>query len=123
MDVITLRGIRVSGRHGVESEERERAQPFDVELTLKIDLSGAAQSDELAQTLDYADLHRRICALVSSTSFRLLERLAGEVVREVFRDPRVAHATVEIAKPGILEGATPSVRISRDNPSYRAAFP
>ena len=68
-------------------------------------------------------LHERITGIVQSTSFALLERLAGEVLRAIFTDARVARAQVEIGKPALLDGATPSVRLVRDNPAYRALFP
>ncbi len=121
MDVIAVRGIRAYGRHGANPGERDREQPFDVELMLEIDLRAAQRSDDIDDTLDYAKAHHRIAAIVRSTSFALLERLAGRILDEVFVDERIARGQVEIAKPGILDGATPSVRLRRDNPQYREA--
>ncbi len=123
MDVIALNGIRVSGRHGANPGERDAEQPFDIDVRAEIDLSAASQSDDLGDTLNYAQLHQRIAAIVQSTSFQLLERLAGEILNDLFRDPRVARARVRIGKPQLLEGATPSVCLRRENPRYRAAFP
>lgn len=123
MDVIALRGVRVLGRHGADPGERDREQPFEIEIVAEIDLQAAAQSDDLGDTLNYAALHRNVCAIVQSTSFDLLERLAAEILREIFSDARVARAEIEIAKPHLLDGATPSVRLRRSNPRFRAAFP
>jgi|SRR5579872_1000164 len=118
MDVIALRNVRVFGRHGANPGEREREQPFDVDVQIEMDLCAAGFSDDLGETLDYAHLHRRVVNIVQSTSFSLLERLCEEVLREVFRDPRVARARVQIAKPQLLDGATPSVLLRRENPRY-----
>lgn len=123
MDMIALRGVRAYGKHGANPGERDREQAFDLEIMLELDLRPAQASDELADTLDYAQLHERIVAIVRSTSFVLLERLAGEVLQAIFADARVARAQVEIAKPQILNGATPGVRLQRENPRYRAASP
>lgn len=123
MDVIALRGMRVYGKHGANPGERDREQPFDLEIVAEIDLAAAEHSDELGDTLNYDELHHRIASIVQSTSFMLLERLAGEILRAVFADPRVARAEVEIGKPDLLDGTTPSVRLRRENPRYRAAFP
>jgi FolB domain-containing protein len=120
MDVITLRGIRARGNHGANPGERDTEQPFDLDIDIEIDLSAASQTDELGDTLDYANLHARVVAVVHSKSFRLLERLAAEVAAEIFRDPRVASAQVSVAKPGLLSGATPGVRLRRENPRWRA---
>lgn len=118
MDVITLAGLRTFGRHGANPGERDSEQPFDIDIRVEMDLSAAASSDELGDTLNYAELHQRVIGIVQSTSFLLLERLAAQVLHEIFRDPRVARAQVHIAKPQLLDGATPGVRLSRENPRY-----
>jgi len=123
MDIIALRGVRAFGRHGADPGERDREQPFDIDLLVELDLRHAESSDNLGDTLDYARLHQRIVGIVQSTSFMLLERLAAEIVHAVFADARVARAEVEIAKPALLAGATPSVRLCRENPRYRPVFP
>lgn len=123
MDVIELRGVRVMGKHGANPGERETEQPFDLDIRIEMDLQQPSHSDDLAETLNYADLHSRVCAIVQSTSFVLLERLAAEVLEAVFADARVARARVKIAKPALLAGATPSVTLDRENPRFRAAFP
>lgn len=110
---ITLRGMHVFGRHGAEPGEREREQPFDVELILDYDSQGAEECDDLAEALDYAALHRRVSKIVATTSFALLERLARAILDAVFEDARVLRAEVTVAKPGILAGATPSVTLAR----------
>lgn len=113
MDGIRLDGIRAYGKHGADAAEREHAQPFDVAILAELDLAEAAASDDLTRTLDYAALHERIVRIVATTSYALLERLAADLLDAVFDDRRVARAEVTIAKPGILDGATPSVTLSR----------
>jgi len=120
LDAINLRGVRAYGRHGVEPQERERRQAFEIDVAAEIDLHAAAASDDLAQTVDYAALTERIVRIVATTSYALLERLAGDIVGAVFADPRVVRARVTISKPGILAGATPSVTLARENPAYAA---
>lgn len=123
MDLIVLKDIRAFGRHGANPGERDAEQPFDLDLQAELDLSAASQSDDLGDTLNYAEVHQRIVGVVQSTSFVLLERLAAEILNEIFRDSRVARAELRIGKPQLLDGATPSVVLRRDNPRYRAAFP
>lgn len=113
MDRIRLDGIRAYGKHGADAAERERAQPFDIAVSAQLDLQDAAASDDLVCTLDYAALHARIVRIVETTSYALLERLAADLLAAVLEDERVASAHVTIAKPGILDGATPSVTLSR----------
>ena len=110
---IALRNVRACGRHGADPGERDREQPFDIDVVVELDASAAEVSDELSDTLDYAALHRRLLTVVSGTSFALLERLGGALLDSVFEDERVRFAQLTIAKPGILAGATPSVTIER----------
>ncbi len=109
---IEIRGLRAYGKHGANPGEREADQPFVLDVVLHLDLAVPCRSDLLDDTLDYAALAERVIDIVRQRSYRLLERLAGELLREVMRDERVDAATVSIAKPGVLAGATPAVAVS-----------
>jgi 7,8-dihydroneopterin aldolase/epimerase/oxygenase len=97
----------------VNPSERALPQPFRIDLVLQLDLSRPAASDDLRDTIDYADVHRRIVEIVGTHSYALLERLAAAILDEVASDERIRIADISIAKPGILDGATPSVRLVR----------
>ncbi|MGH7737460.1 MAG: dihydroneopterin aldolase [Candidatus Tyrphobacter sp.] len=118
MDRITLRGIGVYARHGADPKEREREQRFELDVAVAVDLHAACESDDLAQTLHYGTLYRQIVQAVRENSHALLERVASDVLETIFSDGRVASATVSISKPGLLDGATPSVTLERVNPRY-----
>jgi len=113
VDEITICGIHALGRHGAYPGEKDAPQPFDVALRLYADLSASSASDALADTIDYAELHRRVVEVVEGRSFDLLERLADEIVRAVLADERVLGAEVTIGKPGRLGGATATVTLRR----------
>ena len=111
MDRIEVRGLRAYGRHGANAGEAEIVQPLDLDLDLSIDLRAARTSDDLADTVDYDALSRRVRTTVATTSFRLLERLADAIAREIITDERIVRAAVRIAKPQLLDGATPAVTV------------
>ncbi|MDQ2681338.1 MAG: dihydroneopterin aldolase [Candidatus Eremiobacteraeota bacterium] len=123
MDLISLRGIRAHGRHGNNPGERDHPQPFDVDLFLKLDLRNAQADDDLQSTVDYDALHKEVVRVIETTSYRLLERLAGELLNRAFADERIASAELTISKPKLLDGATPAVTLRRSNPLYRTAHP
>jgi dihydroneopterin aldolase len=110
-DRIALRGVRAYGKHGANPGERDHPQPLDVDLELDLDLSAARTSDALDDTLDYAALHALVTGVVRDRSYRLLERLGDELLREIMHDVRVVAARVTIAKPALLGGATPAVTL------------
>ncbi len=115
MDRITLRNIVAHGKHGANPGERDRSQPFHIEVELDIDLTRAGQTDELHDTVDYAAVYQKVVKIVEERSFQLLERVASVILDEILRDPRILRAGLSIAKPDLLDGATPSVRLERDN--------
>lgn len=115
-DVIELRGLRVLGRHGCLPEEKERDQPFEVDLDVCLDLAPAGQSDDLGDTLDYAALVADAAAVVAGESSALLEQVAERIAESAMADPRVTSVTVSVRKlrpPVPADVATAGVRITR----------
>jgi len=79
MGTIEVLGITAVGRHGVLAEEQTRGQPFEVDLRLGVDLSAAAASDRLEDTVDYGLLTEAVARIVELESYHLLERLADRI--------------------------------------------
>ena len=108
--------MRVVGTHGVLPEERDRAQPFEVDVYLDVDLHPAATSDDLTDTIDYGALATRIEAIVSGEHHALLERLAERIAEAARSDPRVTAVTVDVRKlrpPVPVDLAWAAVRVVR----------
>lgn len=118
MDLIEIRGISAPGHHGANPGERDTAQTFEVDLRLELDLTAGEHSDALQNTVDYAQLHGLVVKIIGEHSYFLLERLAGALIDEIFRNVQVARAEVRVGKPRLLAGATPSVTLRRDNPRF-----
>jgi len=117
-DTIEIRHIRVSGKYGVPDAERATAQVLEIDVQLTVDLSNAATSDRLEDTVNYSFLHKKIVKVVEEHSFCLLERLAAEICNDLFEDVRIKAARVSVAKPERLAGATPVVTLVRQNPCF-----
>ena len=115
-DCIELRGLRVLGTHGLLPEERTRAQPFEVDLDIEVDMDRAAATDDMGDTVDYGAVTDMVCRLVSTESCALLESLAQRIAEAVLADTRVGSATVALRKLRPPVGAdlhTAGVRITR----------
>lgn len=98
MDWIVLRGLRAVGTHGALPEERGRAQPFEVDLEIGMDLSAAASSDDLAATVDYGTLAQAAVDIIEGPHCALLEALAGRIADAALADPRVDEVVVTVRK-------------------------
>jgi dihydroneopterin aldolase len=98
-DRIELRGLTVRGNHGVFDHERRDGQDFVVDITLWIDLSAAAASDDLADTVDYGVLAQRAADIVAGPPRKLIETVAGAIADDVMSDERVHAVEVVVHKP------------------------
>ena len=119
MDVIQLRGLRVTGTHGVLPEEQSRTQPFEIDLDVEADLRAAGISDDLGETVDYGALAEAAARVVASERHALLERVAERVAEEVLADARAVSVTVTVRKlrpPVAVDLDHAAVRITRARP-------
>lgn len=98
-DRIRLLGIEAFGYHGVLENEQEEGQLFSVDVELEVDLSAAADSDDLSDTVDYGAVAERIHAVIEGERWNLIERLADRIARVVLEEGRVGAVTVTVHKP------------------------
>ena len=98
-DKIILQGIRFYGRHGCLPAELELGQWFEVDIELRLDLTMAGASDDLQDTINYAELYERIKSIVEGPSFALIEALAAKLVKACFDFDRVEAVKVLLKKP------------------------
>ena len=116
---IELRGLRAVGTHGVLPEELARAQPFELDLDLELDLEPAVATDDVTDTVDYGAVAEMAGRVVATESFRLLESLAARIADTVMADPRVESVTVAVRKlhpPVAGDLASAGVRLTRRRP-------
>ncbi|GAC1311316.1 MAG: hypothetical protein NVSMB16_08070 [Acidimicrobiales bacterium] len=98
------------------AEEQVRAQPFEVDLYLDVDLRAAGASDDLADTIDYGALAARVEAVITGEHHALLERLAERIAETARADGRVRSVTVDVRKlrpPVPVDLAWAAVRVTR----------
>ena len=82
---ILLKDLRFQARHGVGAQESLVGNEFTVNLRLRTDLTKAVQTDDVADTLSYADVFEAVRDEMSRPS-QLLEHVAGRIARRLFQD-------------------------------------
>jgi len=115
-DVILLRNLRIMAVCGALPEEQLRPQPFEFTIEVGADLAQAGQSDDLNHTINYGTLTDEIVALITGSSWVLLERMAQVVADLVLQDPMAQWVTVQVDKLRPPVGhhlETSAVRITR----------
>jgi dihydroneopterin aldolase len=101
-DRILLAGMVFHGRHGTLPAERELGQPFVVDVELRLDLRPAGLSDDLAQTVDYGEVHRLARKIVEGEPVNLTETVAEKIAAAILEDHAVVEAVrVKVAKPHV----------------------
>ncbi|MFV1990380.1 MAG: dihydroneopterin aldolase [Acidimicrobiales bacterium] len=97
-DQILLKGIRAMGCHGVYAMEKMQPQPFELDITLFLDTSVAAKSDDLDATVDYSEAAALASSVITDERYELIERVAQRVAEQMFTFSAVSSATVEVRK-------------------------
>jgi dihydroneopterin aldolase len=106
-DAIFIRGLALHAYHGVMPHEAKVGQTFTIDLELEIDLSTAARSDKVADTVSYDKVVDCASAAFSGQRFRLIEAAAGRVANAVLAAfPPVRSVRVTIHKPHAPIAAT-----------------
>lgn len=98
-DRITLTGLRVFGRHGVFDHEKHDGQDFLVDITVWLDLTAAAEFDDLARTLHYGELAELAAGIIGGPPYDLIESVAARIADEVLADERAHAVEVTVHKP------------------------
>ncbi len=99
MGIIFLDHCRFYGYHGVLAEENTLGQIFDISCRLTLDLEKAAQSDDLTQTVSYAEVYEILAQHAEKETYQLLEKLAGQIISAIFeRYPVVQNVWIRVAK-------------------------
>ena len=115
-DVIQIRGFELLLFCGVLPEEQERIQPFRFDIDMEVDMTRASETDELEDTVSYAEVMDKLADTLGGERFSLLERLAGRTAELVLENPLVLEVTVKIKKlrPPVPHAVnTTGVRIHR----------
>ena len=105
MDIIYLHGLNVDCVIGVWDWERKIKQTITIDLDMGFDIRKAAKSDDLADTLSYKDVSKRVEGFVKDSGFQLVERLAEEIADILLEEFQLKWCRVKINKFGAVRGA------------------
>jgi dihydroneopterin aldolase len=107
-DKIILKGIRFHGYHGTSESERQVGQKYEVDAELICSLAAAGCTDDLGQTVDYAEVVDLIVETGTVESFHLIEALAERAASKILNRFAVdeVRLTVKKLSPPIEQSLT-----------------
>jgi dihydroneopterin aldolase len=106
-DRIFLHGLTAECIIGFIDWERRVKQTVVLDIELPVDCRRAARTDEVADTLDYKKVAKRVLAFVEASEFKLVETLAHRLALLILEEFGLEWVRIALNKPG-------AIRSSRD---------
>lgn len=98
-DKIMLKGMSFYGYHGVLPEEQVLGQEFIIDLEMMLDLRPAGRSDNLDQTVNYAEVYKLVNHITVNKRYKLIEALAEHIADQVLLNFSIDGVKVKVSKP------------------------
>ena len=105
MDKVIIKDLLVRGIIGVNDWERNRAQDILINVTLFTDTQRAAETDNIADCVNYSTMSKRLQAHAESAQRLTVEALANDLARICFEDKGVQRVLLRVEKPGAVRFA------------------
>ena len=101
-DRIFLHGLEVECIIGFIEWERRVKQTVVIDVEMPVDCARAAHSDDVADTLDYKRVAKRLIGFVSESNFKLVETLAHRAALLILEEFKVEWVRFSVNKPGAI---------------------
>ena len=105
-DIVFIEDLRIQTVIGIFDWEREITQTVSLDLQMAYDIRRAGKSDEIADTLDYKAVSKRLIQFVEGSEFQLVEALAEHCANIVLSEFPVTWLRLKLSKPGAVRGSS-----------------
>jgi dihydroneopterin aldolase len=114
MSKISIVDLGVLYRVGVPDEERAKPQRLLLTVEMESDFSAAAQTDSIADTIDYFAVSQRLLGFGEGRSWKLIEKLAADICEMILTEFKPQSITVEVKKFPIPQSRHVSVILTKN---------
>jgi dihydroneopterin aldolase len=121
-DLLVLEGMSFYGYHGETQAERTLGNRFHVDVEIRMDLSIAGRTDDVADTVDYSHAFALVRTVVEDQQYSLIEAIAARIAESLLAEPGIGSVKVRVGKQPPIAGAIDrcSVIIERFAPAAKA---
>ena len=105
MDKVFIEGLDIDALSGIYDWERRIRQTLRFDLEMGFDNRIPAASDDIADTLNYKAVSKRLIEFVQQSEFGLVETLAERCAAIVLDEFQVQWLRLKLSKPGAVRGA------------------
>lgn len=118
MDRVFIEDLNVQTVIGIYDWEREIKQVVSLDLEMEFDITRAAETDSIEDTLDYKAVSKRLIRFIEDSEFQLVEALAERCAAIVLDEFPVNWLRLKLGKPGAVRGSSAvGVIIERGTPA------
>ena len=104
-DTIFLRGLEVECIIGFIDWERRIKQRVQIDLEMPVDCARAAATDDVADTVDYKRVAKRVIGFVEASQFLLVETMAHRMAMLILEEFGLEWIRISVNKPGAIRGS------------------
>jgi FolB domain-containing protein len=101
--LIKIKNLKLHTNLGVYTWEKTFNREIIINAQIETDFNRSLESDEIADTIDYDIITAKIKNLVAQNRFKLIEKLAQQMMDEIMQDQRIKSCKLEIDKVGVVE--------------------
>ncbi len=105
MDKIFIKDLLVRGIIGIRDWEREKPQDILINVTVFADTTRAGEMDDIADSVDYSALAKKVQSHAETSARLTVEALANDLARICLETPLVRKVVVRVEKPGAVRFA------------------
>ena len=105
MDIVYIRELEIETIIGIYDWEREQKQVVSLDLEMGTDISAAARSEDIENTLDYKAVAKRLIEFIEGSEFFLVETMAERIAEIVLEEFSVHWLKLRVGKPGAVTGS------------------
>lgn len=115
MDKIFIHALKTEAIIGIFDWERQVKQTVILDIEISADITKAALSDSIDDTLNYKRIAKRVLAFVEASKFHLVETLAEHIAMLLLEEFGVAWVGLSLSKPGAIRSSRDvGVKLERD---------
>ena len=104
-DKVFIEALEIECVIGIYDWECKIRQPIVLDIEMAFDNRKPASSDDIADTLDYKAVSKRLIQFVGESSFGLVETLAERCCAIIIDEFAVSHVRLRLSKVGAVRGA------------------
>jgi dihydroneopterin aldolase len=102
--LIRIKNLKIKTILGIHDWEKTIDRQIIINAEIETDFEESLKSDNIADTIDYDNLTTKIKKLIAEKKFKLVEKMAAEVINIIMEDKRIKKCKLEIDKVGAVDG-------------------